>query len=194
MSSIVLRTLFLVALGASALACNGKVSDSSSDGTAQDLTAASASGVIKLGVTTTGTFQSETATKTLTFAAQKGWKLSVEMATQGCGPQLPHSPGCEPPFVAHFTLKQGADVILDETGDKVSGNADANFTAPEDGTYTLVAGVSSRNGTSPLKYGIDVSPPNIACKTSDDCQVHIDGRTIETGLECVHSACISHAA
>jgi hypothetical protein len=185
---MILRTLFVVAALGSALACNG--SDSPSDAADENLTAASSSerGVVKLGVPSRGTFASETATKTVTFVAQKGWKLDVSLLTQGCGPQIPNTPACEAPFIAHLILKQGTNVIKDETGSKVSGNVFAGFTAPQDGTYTIVAGVSSRNGSSPLGYRIDVSPPDMECKHADDCQIHIDGRTISTGLECQRSA------
>jgi hypothetical protein len=190
MSSTILRMTFLVAFGAYAVACgNGETPSNASPGPEQDLTAAPAErGVIKLGVPLKGTFASESATKTVTFVAQKGWKLDVSLLTQGCGPQIPNTPACEPAFFGHLILKQGSTVITEGTGSKVSGNVFTGFTAPQDGTYTIVAGVSSRNGDSPLSYRIDVSPPDIECKHSDDCQVHIDGKTIPTGLECARSA------
>jgi hypothetical protein len=146
------------------------------------------SGVIKLGVGVKGTFQSAKDSKTFTFVAQKGWKISGVVRSEGCGKPIPNTPACAAAFAPSAVISQGGKTLVDVKGNMQTGDAFVGFTAAEDGTYTLTASVVESDGTSGLNYLIELDPPDISCKSTSDCQVHIDGKTVETGLECAKSA------
>jgi hypothetical protein len=182
----------LVLLAANAVACSGSADPSETDPAngGQAVSAGSdktKSHVIKLGVQVRGTFSSTSDVQTFTFVAQKGWKIDTLLRAEACGPQIPNTPACEAAFAPHLEISQGGKNIVDVTGDLQNGDAFGNITAPQDGTYTMKVSVAKQNGTSPLTYLISASPPDIACKSTANCQVQIDGKTIETGLTCVQS-------
>lgn len=146
------------------------------------------SGVVKFGVPIKGTFKSASDVKSFTFVAQKGWNISVMLRAEGCGKPIPNTPACAAPFAPHLVISQSGKTLVDAKGDLQTGDAIRGFTADQDGTYTLTASIVQTDGTSALTYLIELDPPDLSCKGSSDCQVHIDGKTIETGLICARSA------
>jgi hypothetical protein len=169
--------------------CSGGSGDAvAGDNQADTQASAKKSGVIKYGVSVKGTFKSESEVKTFTFVAQKGWNVSLMLRAEGCGKPIPNTPACSAPWAPHLVVSQSGKTIFDGKGDLQTGDVIRGFTAAQDGTYTLTASIAETDGASPLNYLIELDPPDLSCAHASDCQVHIDGRTIDTGLECAKSA------
>ena len=183
------RTLLGIALVSVIAGCAGGGSDSGVTGDDQAVTtSAKKSGVIKFGVPIKGTFKSAADTKSFTFVAQKGWNISAMVRAENCGKPIPGTPACAAPFAPRLLISQGGKALVDVKGDLQNGDAIRGFTAPEDGTFTLTASIVETDGVSALGYLIELDPPDLTCAHTADCQVHIEDKTIETGLVCARSA------
>jgi hypothetical protein len=171
--------------------CSGGGDSGSESGSGQAETAGTAKtksgGVIKYGVSIKGTFLSKSDVKTFTFVSQKGWNLNVMLRSEACGAPIPGTPACKAAFAPHLVIAQSGKSVVDVTGDMDNGDAIKGFKIPNDGTYTVTASVADWDGKSPLSYLLELDPPDLSCKVTADCDVHISGKDIATGLDCVQS-------
>jgi hypothetical protein len=141
---------------------------------------------LQYGVRADAQLASKTDKQTFTFVAEKDWKIGFSVID---GPGKPNPPfAVFPSFAAHAVVTIDGKTVTDVTGNiKVSGNALGQVKAPQSGTYTMTVSAADTDGVSPLKFSVTIDPPDFVCKTKTDCQVVIDGKTIDTGLDCQKS-------